>query len=110
MLLGDAGSATLLKMNEAAGEIPFILKSNGNLYENLIIPAGGARNPDAPKEKIIYPDGIARSKYDIFMNGVNVFAFATTEPPRLIKEFLTWRNEQITSYDGLILHQQINLY
>ena len=105
MLFGDAGSALLLEKAEQLSEIKGILKTDGSGYQNIIAPAGGFRNMNAPHEDILFEDGNTRTLYNTIMQGENVFSFSITDVPRTIREFLTYTNTTIEDYDCFALHQ-----
>lgn len=81
MLVGDAGTATIIEVGD--GSFHFSIKSFGSGYENLIIPAGGYRLPcsDKTKETHVDDDGNIRSLDNLFMDGMGVMKFALTEVP-----------------------------
>ena len=106
LVFGDAGSATLL--SEGKSEIGFSVYNDGKGYEDLIIPAGGFRTPSSVETKIsrIDQDGNLRSKDNLYMNGMNVFNFAITRIPKLIKEIVAESPyEDLDAVEGIYLHQ-----
>lgn len=105
MLFGDAGSAVLLEKADDPSEIKGILKTDGTGYQNIIAPAGGFRNMNAPHDEIMFEDGNVRTLYNTIMQGENVFSFSITEVPRTIKEFLVMTDTTIDNYDCIALHQ-----
>lgn len=105
LISGEAGCATLLEKDEQAEEMKAVICTDGNRYKAIIVPAGGSRNPDAPDEVYLWPDGNKRSLYNIYMNGMDVFEFTTTEVPRTISEFLDTTGTTMDDYDKVVLHQ-----
>lgn len=101
MILGDAGTATLLEKGE--NTFNFYLKADGTNYKALIIPAGGYRMPcsEKTKEEITDEDGNVRTLENLYMNGMEVMKFALTEVPLAI--------ESIYKQSGL-KKEEINLY
>lgn len=81
MLVGDAGSATIVE--EGSDTMQFYFKTVGSGYESLIIPAGGCRMPSSAETgiEIEDEDGNIRSKENLFMDGMGVMKFALTEVP-----------------------------
>ena len=81
MLVGDAGSATIVE--EGSDTMQFYFKTVGSGYESLIIPAGGCRMPSSAETSIEIEDedGNIRSKENLFMDGMGVMKFALTEVP-----------------------------
>lgn len=105
MLFGDAGSAVLLEKVNEDSFINGILKTDGNGYKSIIVPAGGFRNRTASEEVYKWPDGNRRSMYDVVMEGQDVFSFTMFEVPKTIKEFLSATESNVTDYDCLAFHQ-----
>jgi 3-oxoacyl-[acyl-carrier-protein] synthase-3 len=106
MVFGDAGSATLISKGE--NKIGFNIYNDGNGYRDLIIPAGGFRTPSTMKTKMNLEseDGSIRSAEDLFMNGMNVFNFAITKVPKLIKEIVSESPFiNLVNVEGYYLHQ-----
>ena len=106
MLFGDAGSATLLE--KTSGKLPAIrtaMRTDGNGYKAIIVPAGAYRNMDAPAERTLWGDGNNRSEYDLYMNGTDVFNFTISEVPLIINEFMADVGTTVNDYDALVLHQ-----
>ena len=106
MLFGDGGAAMLFeKSNEPVSPIHVINKTDGNGYKDIIAPAGGFRNLNAPKEEMVWPDGNIRTLYNTYMNGTDVFSFTISDVPKTIKEFLEKTNTSIADYDCFAFHQ-----
>jgi len=106
MVFGDAGSATLV--SKGINPIGFAIYNDGRGFQDLIIPAGGYRNPSTLETKINEEaeDGNIRSAEDLFMNGMNVFNFAITKVPKLIKEIVSQSPfKELENVDGYYLHQ-----
>lgn len=57
------------------------------------------------KEEVLCSDGIKRSKYDIYMDGIEVFAFSTSDVPQTIQEYLRRTETEVDDYDLVLLHQ-----
>lgn len=98
MLVGDAGSATIVE--EGIDTMQFYFKTIGSDYESLIIPAGGCRIPSSDETKIEIEDedGNVRSKEDLYMNGMGVMKFALTEVPLAMEkmyEMTGWEKDEV---------------
>ena len=104
MMYGDAGAAILLK-KEGEDTITTLLKSDGNRYKSIVLPAGGFRDMNPGRESFVCSDGIERTLYDIFMDGTSVFTFSITDVPRTIGEFFEKTSTIADDYDVIILHQ-----
>jgi len=110
MLAGEASIAILLeKTEEKCSPITSLLRSDGNGYKYLIVPAGGYRNLDATHEVFMCPDGNERSLYDSFMIGTSVFTFTIYDVPKIIKDFFEYTNTTPDDYDCFAFHQS-NLF
>lgn len=104
MLFGDAGSATAIEKSQNS-QIKYLLKTNGEGYKSIIVPAGAYRNADGSSEIKSSEDGIARSDFDLAMNGTDVFNFTISDVPAAISEFNTYFNLSIENFDYCVLHQ-----
>ncbi len=95
LLFGDAGSATALERKEGAPAWSFNLQSDGAGYSDLIIPAGGFRQPKTDVERDYY----------LHMNGAGLFNFTIERVPPLIAETLALTNTKVDDVDFFIFHQ-----
>jgi hypothetical protein len=108
MVFGDAGSATLL--TKGNNEIGFIINNQGSGFTDLIVPAGGFRNPctaNTSLEQVDF-DGNVRCANDLYMNGAGIFNFAINKVPPMIERLLEmslWKKESIDYY---LFHQANN--
>jgi len=105
MMFGDAGTATLLeKTNNESDVIETDLFADGTDFKKLYT-LGGARCVDAPRTVNTWSDGIDRSMFDSYMDGMGVFAFSTKVAPKAMKAFLKRRGETVDDYKDFYLHQ-----
>ena len=104
MMYGDAGAAILYKKNNGS-IIKTSLYTDGYRFKSIILPAGGFRDMDASHEEYLCSDNIRRTKYDIYMDGVSVFTFSTSDVPKSILEYFEETNTTADSYDHILLHQ-----
>lgn len=106
ILFGDAGAAALLeKTEENVPPMQFGLKSDGNRFKAIIIPAGGLRNREASHEYAMWPDNLRRTDYHFYMNGMETFNFTMKDVPKLFDEFMECFHMTHKDVDALILHQ-----
>jgi 3-oxoacyl-[acyl-carrier-protein] synthase-3 len=107
LLFGDAGSATLLEADETAPEMTFVLGTDGRGQGNLIVPAGGFRNPWSAEnsQRSEKEGGNFRAETDLFMNGAEVFTFTLGTVPRLIKKLLSEAGQSVEDVDTFVFHQ-----
>lgn len=107
LLFGDAGSATALERDPTAGPFVFSLGTDGTGWKNLIIPAGGGRQPRNETTAIrkTAEANNLRSAEDVFMDGAEIFAFTLREVPTLVDSVLAasgWKREEV---DYFVFHQ-----
>lgn len=105
LLFGDGGTATLIEKQEGTPRFSFGMKTDGSRFKSIIIPSGAQRNRDGSHERVVWADGNARSDYDLFMNGTEVFSFTMTDVPRTAKEFMDIEGTTAEDYDQFVFHQ-----
>lgn len=105
MVFGDGGSSTLVEKGD--DEMSFVIYSDGEKYQDLIIKSGGGRLPysESDDDLIIDTDGNARKNSDLYMDGMSIFNFAITRVPVLIDEILQYTNWNKEDVDLFALHQ-----
>lgn len=106
-LFGDAGTATALEFDENAHGLKFHLGSDGSGFEAIIIPDGGFRNPCSPKSfnEFTAPNGATLTRRHVYMNGMDVFAFAQSQAPKSISALCENFEIDPKSVDLFVLHQ-----
>lgn len=106
-LFGDAGTAVALEYDESASEIIIEFHTEGKDYEVLMTPHGGTRNPVTPDSfnYVDFGNGIVRAPIHALINGMNVYSFAISRPPRSIVEFMERNNIRQESVDFFLIHQ-----
>lgn len=108
LLFGDAAAATLItESSDSEGVGPFVFGTDGSGAKELIIFAGGAREPIDSEALVEFEDekGNRRSRSNLYMNGSEVFNFAMREVPKAILDLLTKENTTLNDYDYVIFHQ-----
>lgn len=112
LLFGDAASATLVssksQSNENSTSIgPFVFGTDGRGAENLIIHAGGMKEPFSEESFIEKIDefGNIRSRSNLYMNGNEIFNFALKEVPKSIRELLDKSEKNIEDINYFVFHQ-----
>ncbi|MCA8906966.1 MAG: ketoacyl-ACP synthase III [Rhodospirillaceae bacterium] len=110
LVFGDGASATLVERAEAASGCslgPFVLRTDGQGADNLIVPAGGARLPRSAETAVEQADagGSVRSLDNLYMNGREIFLFATSALPAVIREALAAVGAGIEDIDWFVPHQ-----
>ena len=104
MMYGDAGAAVLLTRQPEANTTT-ILRSDGNRFKAIVLPAGGFRDMYPGHERFMCSDGIERTLYDIFMDGTSVFSFSITDVPQALKDYLQLTGTTVQDYDTFVFHQ-----
>lgn len=105
MVFGDGGSSTLIEKGD--DDMSFIIYSDGERYQDLIIKSGGCRSPYSKSENelITDSDGNSRTNSDLFMDGMAIFNFAIKRVPLLIDEILAYNKWDKDGVDLFALHQ-----
>lgn len=106
-IFGDGAAATLIEHTKEENDSYFVIGAMGDKFENIIIPAGGARLPYSEETAKETTDefGQTRSLNNFRMNGRNVFDFTMNVVPQNIEETLSYASQNIDDIDCFILHQ-----
>lgn len=104
MMFGDAGSAILYE-NGTEEECTTLLKSDGSRFKSIIVPAGGFRDLAPEEEYFVDADGVRRSKFCSYMDGMGVFAFSIMDVPTAMKDYLKHIGKVGNDFDYVFLHQ-----
>lgn len=106
-LFGSAGTCTALEFDESAAPIRFHFGTDGSGWKAIIMPDGGCRNPCNKHSWDIqeYEGGIKRTRMNTALEGMDVFTFGISQPPRSIKSLCQHFQIDITRIDYLLLHQ-----
>ena len=106
-LFGSAGTCTALECDESAPDIFMHLGSDGSGWKAIHAPDGGFRNPPTADSCVVkeYEGGIRRTRLNAWLDGMNVFTFGITQPPKSIKSLCEHYSIDIDSIDYLLLHQ-----
>ena len=106
-LFGDAATVTALEYSPTAKPINFVFGVDGSGYQAIWTKYGGMRFPTTPEslqEEELEP-GVIRKGTDMIVNGMDVFAFAISRPPKSIKELIETFSIDMDTIDYLVLHQ-----
>jgi 3-oxoacyl-[acyl-carrier-protein] synthase-3 len=101
MVFGDAATATIVETgSQTAG---CLIYSDGSGAKDLLVSAGGFRNPYSEETSIMKDkgDNIFRSENDLHMDGMQVFNFSISKVPPLINESLinmNWTDNDVSHY------------
>jgi len=110
-VFGDGAAATVVsatdenRTNLKLG--PFVYGTDGSGYQNLIIPAGGARHRKSDTTSIATADrfGNVRSKENLYMNGPEIFNFTIKTVPLAVDAILKKSGLTLEDVDQVIFHQ-----
>lgn len=108
-IFGDAAAATLLVADDSPTPFlgPFVYGTDGSGGTNLIVPAGGMRQPCSEATAIPVPDshGSARSQQNLFMDGAEIFNFALSAVPTSVNSLLSKAGLDAADVDLYVFHQ-----
>lgn len=107
-LFGDCGVALALEFDRNASDIIIEFNTLGSGYQALMTPHGGYRHP-VTQESFVERDfgnGIIRAPKDALINGMDVFSFAITHPPKSMKQLMDKEGiEKDNDVDFFLIHQ-----
>lgn len=106
-LFGDCGSATALEYDETASPLFFDTGTNSEDGKALIHDQGGYRNPftiQSLQEELDKRGGVIAPSEN-GMDGMSVFSFGISTPPKSIKKLCESNGIDLDSVDKLVLHQ-----
>lgn len=107
-LFGDCGTCMALEYDTSATEIVVDFHTFGRGYEALMTPHGGFRHPVTPESFLEedFGNGIIRAPKDTLINGMNVFSFAISKPPKSFELFLEEEKiDRDRDVDFFLIHQ-----
>jgi 3-oxoacyl-[acyl-carrier-protein] synthase-3 len=108
-LFGDCGTATALEFDESASPMFFQIGTNSKDGEALIHRKGGVRQPHTiesyEKELGMLSGTISTDGVDDLMDGMSVFSFGISAPPKSIKRLCEKFEIDLQQVDKLVLHQ-----
>jgi 3-oxoacyl-[acyl-carrier-protein] synthase-3 len=105
-IFGDAATASWIGSDGNGLKIDeFVLGTDGNGSDNLIIKNGGSLNAKNKDEIAINSSGGFESNNHLFMNGAEIFNFTLKNIPTLILNVLSRNNQTLKSIDTFVFHQ-----
>ena len=108
-LFGDCGTATALEYDEDAHDMFFDTGTRSKDGKSLILTMGAARHPYTAEEyqhHLNLLDGSEKPKeHDDGMDGMSVFSFGITVPPKSIKRLCAEHDIDLCQIDKVVLHQ-----
>lgn len=108
-LFGDCGTAVALEYDENAAPLYFHIGTKSADGWSLVRTQGGAKNPHtiesyAKELKMRTGELEVEGNVDT-MDGMNVFSFGISTPPKSIKKLCEYSNINIEDIDKLVIHQ-----
>lgn len=105
-IFGDGAAASLIEYSEEEKILEFVLGTDGNGMNNLIVPNGAMRNPlETDPVEIVDPGGGIHTKNNIYMNGPEIFNFTIKAVPPLVEQTLVKNNITLENIDFVVFHQ-----
>ncbi len=107
-LFGDAGTAMALEFNPDAPQIIVDFHTDGGGYEALMTPHGGFRHPFTADSLVDedFGNGIVRAPMHTMIDGMKVFTFAISKPPRSLAQFMEdYQIDKDNDIDFFLIHQ-----
>lgn len=108
-LFGDCGTATALEFDDSASPMFFQTGTNSRDGEALIRKKGGFRQPytlDEYRLEMGMRSGeLSTEGVEDLMDGMSVFSFGISTPPKSIKQLCEHYDISLDSVDKLVLHQ-----
>lgn len=107
-LFGDAGTALALEYDESAPPIVIEFNTDGSGYKALMTPDGGFRSPFTEKSLVEedFGHGVVRAPMHTLIEGMSVFSFAISNPPRSVARFMEREGiDKEKDVDFFLIHQ-----
>ena len=107
-IFGDAASATLICGLDSGGGLqgPFVYGTDGKGAANLIVSAGGFRQPRVDNPTVVTDkSGNQRSENHLFMNGPEIFNFTLRIVPPTVETLLARSGLGLEQIDLFVFHQ-----
>ena len=110
-VMADAGSATLVSLDNSDTEWKFTFYTDGSGRTSLMIPAAGSASPLKANdiEYQEFEDGGKRRATDIYMDGFAIFRFVASDVSKWLEKFLEETGESADTIDSFVPHQA-NMY
>lgn len=107
-IFGDAGTASAFEYVQDYPPLYSLSYTNGAGFNTIITPHSGFRHPITPESFVMKDvgDGIRRAPVHAILDGLEVFSFAISCGPKVIKELLEKINKDMQQdIDYVLLHQ-----
>lgn len=104
-IFGDGSAATLVSTEGIAEVGEFVIGTDGNGAENLIVKTGGARHPH-PANDLKFDDfGNPRSSDNLYMDGPAILNYSLDSIPQLVADVLEKNGVTMDDIDMHVYHQ-----
>ena len=104
-IFGDGSAATLISTDGIAEIGEFVIGTDGEGAENLIVKSGCARHPH-PVNDLKFDDyGNPRSSDNLYMDGPAILNYSLESIPQLVKDVLEKNNVTLNDIDLHVYHQ-----
>ena len=108
-LFGDCGTATALELDSSASPIYFHIGTKSSDGWALVRKVGAAKSPfnreSFEKEMRLREGTLDLEGNADTMDGMSVFSFGITVPPKSMKKLCEYANVDIMSVDRVVIHQ-----
>lgn len=106
-LFGDAACVIAIEYSENTSPWYFNAFSDGSGHQAIIIPDGCLRNPPNTNtyEVIEVEKGIKRHRMNLWLNGLDVFAFSVKEVPLSVNYLMEFAHHTKEEIDFFVMHQ-----
>ena len=104
-IFGDAAAATLISTDGFAEIGDFMLGTDGNGAENLIVKTGAFRSKEKKNDLTFDENNFPKSSDYLFMDGGEIFNFTSKAVPELVNDVLTKNNLTQPEIDLFVFHQ-----
>lgn len=106
-LFGDAGAAVALEKQPGSPPMHVVMGTDGRGAPNIVVRAGGRRNPLIPTDQPMTAEQHATAYKDarLSLNGPEVFSFSLRQVPPLVKATLELAQLSSDEIDFFVMHQ-----
>jgi len=104
-IFGDAAAASLISTDGFVEIGEFVLGTDGRGADNLIVKTGAMRNKNSKNDLHFDENNNPKSSDYLFMDGGEIFNFASETVPSLIEEILKKNHLLLENIDLFVFHQ-----
>lgn len=104
-IFGDAATATIISTDGNAQIGEFVLGTNGNGADYLIVKSGGFAHPQKYNDITFDENGNPKSSDYLYMDGAEIFNFTLHTVPRMVRETLNANKLEDKDIDLYVFHQ-----